>query len=531
MAMLKVDEPPQQPTSSLPVVPPNQSSNISYEDINLNSFIEPAQQISSIYGGVASSVAANPQTPAHSQLPKIATLKTETVNTTNWSTSLQAMLDQPPSTLPRQLLLGGMVFCLAFGAWANFGQIDEVGHAQGRLVPKGEPYKIHPVVLGKVADINIKEGSVVKAGQELLALDSQIATNEVSRLIQEQAAYRVELIQTQGLIVKTRLESQTLAESANADAQAQKVTIAQANSKTQGQEAALAQAKEKAATTRALLAQSQVDITAYQARLTKLKPLVAQGALGLDQLFQVEQQLRDKERTIIQDNGDLRQTERELDQLQAEQKQASDEPSRLQAELAQKQAQARTVQVQQAQKIQQLEVQKTQLLAKIEENQKLLTKAEAELKQLSLTAPVDGVVLSLNLKNRGEVVQPGQTIAEIAPHAAPLILSTSLPNREAGFVKTGMPVQVKLDAYPYQDYGIMTGKVIAISPDSKPDEKLGAVYRVDVALNRTYVTVRHQNIQLKAGQTATAEIIIRRRRIIDMLLDPIRQLQKGGIDL
>lgn len=92
-------------------------------------------------------------------------------------------------------------------------------------------------------------------------------------------------------------------------------------------------------------------------------------------------------------------------------------------------------------------------------------------------------------------------------------------------------MQVKFDAYPYQDYGIVPGKVLSISPDAKPDEQLGPVYQVEVALDRDYVTTKDQNIKFKAGQTAAADIIIRRRRIVDILLDPIRQLQKGGMDL
>ena len=51
-----------------------------------------------------------------------------------------------------------------------------------------------------------------------------------------------------------------------------------------------------------------------------------------------------------------------------------------------------------------------------------------------------------------------------------------------------MPVKVKLDAYPYQDYGVVPGEVISLSADAKPDEQLGAVYRVDVALERDYIT-------------------------------------------
>jgi HlyD family secretion protein len=106
-----------------------------------------------------------------------------------------------------------------------------------------------------------------------------------------------------------------------------------------------------------------------------------------------------------------------------------------------------------------------------------------------------------------------------------------LPNQEAGFIKLGMPVQVKLDAFPYQDFGVVSGKVTSISPDAKTDERLGPVYRVEVALDRNYVAANQQTIPFKAGQTATADIIIRRRRIVDVLLEPFRQLQKGGINL
>jgi multidrug efflux pump subunit AcrA (membrane-fusion protein) len=466
--------------------------------------------------------------------PQAADKKSDTSSTAaakNWSPGLQHVLDQPPAAFPRHLLLGGMLFCITFIAWAWLGKIDEVGHARGQLVPKGEVYKINPVESGKVTRLTVKEGDTVKAGQFMVELDTQIAATDVDRLQQERASYRTQFSQTQGLIDKTRLEAQTVAKRSNADAQAAWVAIAQAQAKVQAQTAVIAQANEKVATNRSLLIQLQAEVNAHQARLQRLRPLVQQGAIGVEQLFQAEQALRDRQRSITESQGELQQSLTDLNRLQAEQQQVLDEPSRLQAELATKQAQATADQVQAQQKIQQLEVEKTQLQAKFNQNEKLLTKAIAELKQHSLTAPVDGVVSSLNIHHIGEVVQAGQTVAEIAPREAPLILAAKLPNPEAGFVKTGMPVQVKLDAYPYQNYGLVTGFVRSISPDAKQDKQQGEVYQVEVALNRNYVTADHQTIQFKAGQTATAEIIIRRRRIADLLLDPIKQLQKGGINL
>jgi HlyD family secretion protein len=102
-----------------------------------------------------------------------------------------------------------MIFCLAFIGWTWLGKIEEVGHARGRLVPQGEAYKIHPVDAGKVVRINVKEGDVVKAGQVLVEMDTQIVNSEVERFQQMLKAYQDELRQKQALIEKTHQEANT----------------------------------------------------------------------------------------------------------------------------------------------------------------------------------------------------------------------------------------------------------------------------------------------------------------------------------
>ncbi|WP_339375270.1 HlyD family efflux transporter periplasmic adaptor subunit [Stenomitos frigidus] len=413
------------------------------------------------------------------------------------------MLDQPPSSLPQRFILGGVVFCLAFGAWAWLGQMNEVGHARGKLVPQGEAYKINPLIEGKVTQLAVNEGQNVKAGQLLVALDGQIAANDVERLEQVLAGYRVEVSQKQTLLEKIRLEAKTRAAIAAANIQAQEVSIAQANA--------------NAKTASELVTQYQQDIVEYQERLQRFGPMVTAGAISREQLFEVEQSLRDRQSTTIKSRGDLQQNLAEAE--------------RLQAGLTQKHAEGRKDQLASQQQGHELEAQITDLNTKIADTQTSLSSAQSRLKQYSFYAPVDGIVSSLNIKRTGEVVQIGQTIAEIGPQHAPLVLQASLPNQEAGFVKPGMSVQVKVDAYPYQDYGIISGRVVSTSPDSKSDKNLGEVYRIEVALDRDYVSTPQQMIKFKPGQTATAEIVIRDRHIIDILLDPIRKLQKGGINL
>ncbi len=541
-------------------VPPTTKSYLTIneleeEDVVLDSSLEAG----SLYGGTAASVGLNPNQPPEKTHFKPETTKASFPQPTeNWSGALQTVLDEPPSSLPSQIVLGGIIFGMAVATWATVAQIDEVGKASGRLVPQGDSYKIHTLVPGKVARIDIKEGETVKAGQVIAQLDKELALNEVERLVQERASYQTQLIQTQALIEKTQLEAKTRVAISQAEVKGQEAVISQVNAKIQSQEVAIAQGQERANIGQSLLEQLNNDAVAQKERLERLKSLVEQGALSKDQVFQAQQNLGDRQRTITQQTGEIQQAVNDSKRLQAELQRVLAEAQQLQAQLTQKQAESNTVQLQAEQTIQRLQVEKTQIYAKIQQTDKLIQQAKAQLKRLSLTAPViqqtdkliqqakaqlkrlsltapvDGMVLSMNIANSGEVVQPGQTIAELAPENAPLVLETVLPTQEAGFIKVGNTAKVKFDAYPYQDYGVIMGKVISISPDSKQDQRLGAVYRVGISLDRNYVTTNNPNnqtVQFKPGQTATAEIIIRRRRIADILLDPIKQLQEGGSSL
>ncbi len=438
-------------------------------------------------------------TPVPSPLPFVRPPQAEPPPASDWSLALQTVLDQPPSTLPNRLAWGSLLFACCFAGWAWFGQVNEVARAQGKLIPQGEVYKIHPTDLGKVSQVLVKEGQAVKAGDLIATLDPAIANNEVERLKQDLVGYQAQLIQTQLLFAQAQLQAET--------------RRAIGSAATQAQVGAVTQAAANVGTTQALLAQLQVDKVAQLERLERLQPLATAGAIAQEQVFQVEQSLRDRQRTIIEHEGTLAHTNAEI--------------QRLQAEVGQKQAEEKDFGVAAEQQIQQMGLKVTELQSKISETQLLIASAQVKLQQFSLYAPVDGVVSTLNLHNVGEVVQPGQPIAEITPTNQPLVLVATLPNQEAGFVKPGLPVQVKLDAYPFQDYGMVSAKVITISPDAKFDQQLGQVYRVEVQLDRHYIVKENQKIPFKAGQTATAEIVTRQRRIADLLFDPLKKMQNG----
>ncbi|MEB3357021.1 MAG: HlyD family efflux transporter periplasmic adaptor subunit [Synechococcales bacterium] len=420
-----------------------------------------------------------------------------------WSDGLQATLDQPPATFSKRLLLGGFVFGCIFGGWAWFGHIQEVSHAQGQLVPEGQVYKVQPMIQGEVAQILVEEGEAVKTGQIIATLDTRLEQTEIERLEQSLTSQHAQLLQMQALIERTRMEGEVRQAIATADVNAQQMAITETAVDIQ--------------TLQEMLTHLDTETEAYQNRLQRLQPLVDAGAIAQDQLFEVEQSIRERQQAITQNSGNLEKSQAESD--------------RLQAQLTRQQAEGQRSQIELQQQLQQLEREAIGIQAHIEETKALLKAARTKLDQMFVYAPCDGLVLALGVENTGEVIQAGQTIAEIAPDDAPLVLSAALPSREAGLIETGMTVNIKLDAFPYQDYGIVTGKVLSISPNAKANEQLGAVYEVDIALERDYVMHENQPVELQAGQTAHAEIVVRKQRILDLLLDPIRQLQAGGINL
>jgi multidrug efflux pump subunit AcrA (membrane-fusion protein) len=157
----------------------------------------------------------------------------------------------------------------------------------------------------------------------------------------------------------------------------------------------------------------------------------------------------------------------------------------------------------------------------------------------SLYAPIDGVVSSLNIRSTGEEVKPKQMIAEIAPVDASGVLSIILPSQKAAFVNQGDLVEIRLDidsqrlnvtkaqkqgVPSYRNNNIPSGRVVSVSSDAQTDEKLGWVRRIEIALDS------NQSANFTAGQVVTAEII-HHRRVADMFLKPMKELQNSESDL
>ena len=108
-----------------------------------------------------------------------------------------------------------------------------------------------------------------------------------------------------------------------------------------------------------------------------------------------------------------------------------------------------------------------------------------------------------------------------------------MPSRDVSYVKVGNSVRVKLETYPFQKYGTLSGRLDVISPDSIPlkadNDKSELVYRAQVRLTESVRDLTKRGIHLRPGLVATAEIKTGSRSIASYVLNPILRTADEGL--
>jgi len=144
---------------------------------------------------------------------------------------------------------------------------------------------------------------------------------------------------------------------------------------------------------------------------------------------------------------------------------------------------------------------------------------------LLILAPVSGVITDVTSTQPGDKIQANTPLGGIAPKDARPVLKIEIAEHDRAFLREGQAVKLKFNAFPYQRYGLIDGTLEFISPATKPSpETKQPVYEGRVTLARDYYQVADTRYPLRYGMTATAEIVVRERRLIDLGLDPFRQV-------
>jgi hemolysin D len=398
----------------------------------------------------------------------------------------------PPSPLRRAVVW--IIFAITVGAiaWSCLGRVDEVAVARGKVIPDGRVKVIQPIEAGVIREIHVQEGERVREGQLLIELDPTIKGAESESATRMLAIHQAE---------RTRLERELRGRDSAGASPVQREL----------KEAREAEYAAREESLRLVITQRDNALRAAEAILTKMErtyPLVKeqegsyrtlfnQGVMARNDLLEkqkeyhaAEQELEAQRRIVQQARESLEEARRNLEALRRERQ--------------------RTI------------------LSDIVERDKSISSLEGEVikarkmvEMERLVSPVAGTVHGLAAYTIGGVVTPAQPVVTIVPDGTPLVVEAMALNKDIGFLKVGQEAEVKLDTFPFQKYGTVKGKVLAISPDAFDDEKLGPVYRIKVALERTSLAVNGRQTPVSPGMTAAVEVKTGKRRIIEFFLSPV----------
>lgn len=417
--------------------------------------------------------------------------------------------------------LSGWVILAGFGAavvLASIAPYNVVVKAPAIVRPAGELRLVQAAMEGTVKQIAVQENQVVSEGDAIAILeDSQLQT-------------KASLLR--GSIQQNQLQlAQIAAGLAALDGKITAETTAMQRSMTSAQ---------------AQLRRNQRDYQdLHVSTETEVKEAKAALSLAEDELKRYRSLSESGAITQLQ----IREKESAQQTAQAQLERATSKLNPSQATVAIAQEQIALAQAQGQSTLATLRKEREALIqerltvkSQIYKDQKDLKQLEIDQQKAIVRSPKSGTILKLELRNPGQVVRSGDTIAQIAPTQNSFLIKARVAAQDVGNVKvcTASEIQtcregkvfLRVSAYPYTDYGTLTGAVRAISPDAITSQGSNAAnnsapyYEVTIAPEKLYLERNYKKYPIQAGMEVSAEIVAQEETVLTFILRKARLLTK-----
>lgn len=419
------------------------------------------------------------------------------------------VVETPPSPLGRKLLWTLFALVNVILLWSVLGHVDEVAVVPGKLIPTGHVKTIQAEDKGVVKTIHVKEGEKVTKGQLLLELDTTITAADVARIKKEIAYYQLEVERLIAEQVDGEFSPKNSSELEDKDLNFQlnlyHSRLYEYNVKLAAAEANI---RQNEASLHSAIANEAKAVSLYEIALEKeirVEQLVNDSAIAMFVLF-------DHRAKRLELEQDIKAEKAEIARLEWVVLQSKETGNSVKAERSR------------------------EITTKIVDDRKVLNGYMEELKKAQekdrlsrIIAPIDGRVGQMAVHTVGGIVTAAQPLMDVVPEEAQIQVEAWAANKDIGFIQQGQEAEVKIETFSFQKYGTVSGKVLDISPDAVEDKEKGRVYRVLLSLDKNSFQVNGHEVVVSPGMTATGEIKIKKKKIIEFFLDPFRQYQSEAL--
>ena len=397
--------------------------------------------------------------------------------------------------------------------------VDQVVTARGIVVSQSPTILVQPLETAIVRSIDVREGQVVRAGELLARLDPTFASADLATLQTQAQSLEAEV---------ARLE---------AEAEGKAFTYSGSDASWVLQSAIFGHRK----------AEFDAKVENFSERINELTATIARArsdAAGYRQRLGVAQSIEDmrKQLETMQVGSRLSRlvatdSRVEMERALANAEQSGEGAKRDQDALtAERDAFIRGWQGDVAQKL-------AEATAKASNARDDLSKGKLRRKLVELRSDIDAIVQSVAKVSVGSVMQSGQQFITLVPTDAPLEIEANISGHDNGFVHTKDPVAIKFDTFPFSQYGMATGTVRIVSPDSfTPQvEARNPTSAVPVTSSaepfyRSRITIEHvalhnvpDGFHVIPGMPVTADIKVGKRTVLQYLLGMVLPVAREGM--
>ncbi|MEE2914591.1 MAG: HlyD family type I secretion periplasmic adaptor subunit [Pseudomonadota bacterium] len=394
--------------------------------------------------------------------------------------------------------------------WANIATVDEVAHAEGRVISSSQLQVIQNLEGGILQQVMVREGARVQEGQTLMLLDDtrfastfnegRIATLALSAQIARLEAEledrpftpppdfpieHLDIIDRERQLFFARQQEKNSA-----------IDILNQRLMQQTQSLAELQAEEQKLKRNTDLAQRELEMTS---------PLVATGAVSEVELLRIQAAVNESE-------GQLEVTRTTIPRAQAIISEAED------TIVERRQQFVREAQTE-------LNQAKTALARMSISNVAL----EDRVERTDVRSPVDGTVKQILVNTVGAVVQPGMDLVEIVPLNDTLLVEAKVRPADVAFIHPGQTATVKLTAYDFSIYGGLDAVLELISADTITDDTGEYYFQIHVRTHKNYLGNETNPMPIIPGMIATVDIITGEKTIMDYILKPLKRAQEAAL--
>ncbi|TBR61126.1 peptidoglycan-binding protein [Westiellopsis prolifica IICB1] len=433
--------------------------------------------------------------------------------------------------------------------WACTARIDESVPVQGKLEPKGLVKEIQAPVGGVIHKIHVQEGQRVEKGDLLVSFDPTVAQAKLhslqevrASLVRENIFYRTQMRTSTTNSTKREFqispELASLTENRVALVRENELYRAELlgdkairNLSPEVRERFINRQTERdsrIATARLDVEQLTKQLTQVQVQLTS-----ARGSLATN--LEIASNLN----SLVKKGAFARLTylekQQTADASRAEVNRLVQEEQRLRLAIAQSQKKLENA----------IALSKEDLLSKIAENDKRIAEIDSQLtkvmvenkkriqelngqmseifstlKYQEIRATTSGIVFDLKPRSTGYVYNTSESILKIVPPEN-LVAQVFITNNDIGFVKDGMPVDVRIDSFPYTEFSDIRGEVVRVGSDALPPDQNTPYYRfpAEIRLLKQSINVNGKEVPLQSGMSLNANINVRKRTVMSIFTE------------